>query len=79
LGGRLAAVALGQLKKSLNGHTFGPDENAKATVVQWNQKQHRDCFVEEYIWLCVHGMSASHRRRGLFLTACTPSPSTVPE
>jgi len=59
LGSRRAAVALGQLKKSLNGHISGPDENVKATVVQWNQKQPRHCFVEEYIWLCVHGMPAS--------------------
>lgn len=59
LEGRRAAVALGQLKKSLNGHTFGPDENMKATLVQWNQKQPRECFVEEYIWLCVHGMPAA--------------------
>jgi hypothetical protein len=61
-----AAVALGQLKKSLNGHTFGQDENVKATVVQWNQKQPRDCFVEKYIWLCVHGMPASSTTGTIF-------------
>jgi hypothetical protein len=45
---------------------IGPDENVKATVVKWNQKQPRDCFVEEYIWLCVHGMPASSTTGTIF-------------
>lgn len=40
-------------------YTFGPDENVKAAEVRWYQKQPRECFMEEHIWLCVHGMPAS--------------------
>jgi hypothetical protein len=53
------ALAFGHLKKWPKDHTFGPDETVKAAVVQWYQKQLRECFVEEYVWLCVHGMPAA--------------------
>ena len=64
----------------LNGHTLGPDEKNEgyggAVVPETAQG-----VLCGRVHLVVRSWDAClpHRRRILFLTACTPSPSTVPE